>query len=319
MASEELARKLQSRLVATWEDEPRPEPVQSLAQPNPQEAEAACGESSSELSAKLIRRQDINEGNAAPRLTRIFNPYTEFKEFSRKQIKDMEMMFKRDEDGRREMKMDASFVLFKAPRRVTFREEDMTVEKMAKILQVTSQSLYLAGDNNVAVFPRVDGRFSSLSLRDKAHYEVHGAKAAPDASGNVAALGPPPTPSSNSQFCFSRSASSASPSLPPRAQSLKYFTRTVRLGELHSGKLVNSRMVVIRFTEQEASVPSMIAKTKYALGSNKPLILTDHNGVEILDSEGTRGSFYWKQNSRKIMAVPEADFQAVEQKRRRIS
>ncbi|XP_049912435.1 uncharacterized protein LOC126397583 isoform X1 [Epinephelus moara] len=174
-----------------------------------------------------------------------------------------------------EMKMDASFVLFKAPRRVTFREEDMTVEKMAKIFQVTSQSLYLTGDNNVAVFPRVDGHFSSLNLRDKAHYEVHGAKAAPDASGNVAALGPPPTPSSNSQFRFSRSASSASPSLPPRAQSLKYFTRTVRLGELQSGKLVNSRMVVIRFTEQEASVPSMIAKTKYALGSNKPLILTD--------------------------------------------
>ncbi|XP_078022959.1 EF-hand domain-containing protein D2 isoform X7 [Epinephelus lanceolatus] len=100
MASEELARKLQSRLVATWEDEPRPEPVQSLAQPNPQEAEAACGESSSELSAKLIRRQDINEGNAAPRLTRIFNPYTEFKEFSRKQIKDMEMMFKRYDTGK---------------------------------------------------------------------------------------------------------------------------------------------------------------------------------------------------------------------------
>ncbi|XP_049912443.1 uncharacterized protein LOC126397583 isoform X2 [Epinephelus moara] len=124
-----------------------------------------------------------------------------------------------------EMKMDASFVLFKAPRRVTFREEDMTVEKMAKIFQVTSQSLYLTGDNNVAVFPRVDGHFSSLNLRDKAHYEVHGAKAAPDASGNVAALGPPPTPSSNSQFRFSRSASSASPSLPPRAQSLKYFTR----------------------------------------------------------------------------------------------
>ncbi|XP_049432790.1 EF-hand domain-containing protein D1 isoform X1 [Epinephelus fuscoguttatus] len=100
MASEELARKLQSRLVATWEDEPRPEPEQSLARPNPQEAEAACGESSSELSAKLIRRQDINEGNAAPRLTRIFNPYTEFKEFSRKQIKDMEMMFKRYDTGK---------------------------------------------------------------------------------------------------------------------------------------------------------------------------------------------------------------------------
>ncbi|KAK1900458.1 EF-hand domain containing protein D2 [Dissostichus eleginoides] len=95
MASDELAKKLQSRLAATQETEPRPEPEHSPVRPKPQEADGACGDSSSELSAILTRRQDINEGNAAPRLTRVFNPYTEFKEFSRKQIKDMEMMFKR--------------------------------------------------------------------------------------------------------------------------------------------------------------------------------------------------------------------------------
>lgn len=69
-------------------------------------------------------------------------------------------------------------------------------------------------------------------------------------------------------------------------------SRTVSLGEVQSGKLVNSRMVVVRFTEQEASVPSMIDKVKDALGSNEQLILTDHNGVEILDSEGTRGASF---------------------------
>lgn len=95
MASDELARKLQSRLAATQEAEPRQEPEHSPVRPKPQEPEAACGESSSELSAVLTRRLDINEGNAAPRATRVFNPYTEFKEFSRKQIKDMEAMFKR--------------------------------------------------------------------------------------------------------------------------------------------------------------------------------------------------------------------------------
>lgn len=51
---------------------------------------------------------------------------------------------------------------------------------------------------------------------------------------------------------------------------------------------MNSRMVVVRFTEQEASVPSMIAKVKDALGSYEQLILT----VEILDSEGTRGASF---------------------------
>ncbi|XP_016328503.1 uncharacterized protein LOC107677942, partial [Sinocyclocheilus anshuiensis] len=100
---------------------------------------------------------------------------------------------------------------------------------------------------------------------------------------------------------------------------LSSLQRTVSLGEFQSGKLVTSRMVVIKFTEQEATVPIMTAKVKDALGINDPVILTDHNAVEILDSEGTRGSFYWKQNSRKIMAVLEADFQAMKQKRRRIS
>lgn len=95
MASEELARKLESRLGATQQAEPRPEPKQSPVRPKPQGPEAACGDSSSELSAKLTHRLDINEGNAAPRPTRVFNPFTEFKEFSRKQIKDMETMFKR--------------------------------------------------------------------------------------------------------------------------------------------------------------------------------------------------------------------------------
>ncbi|XP_005952633.1 EF-hand domain-containing protein D1-like [Haplochromis burtoni] len=100
MASEELARKLQSRLSATQEAVPRPEPEQSPVRPKPQGSDAACGDSSSELSAKLTRRLDINEGNAAPRATRVFNPYTEFKEFSRKQIKDMEGMFKRYDTGK---------------------------------------------------------------------------------------------------------------------------------------------------------------------------------------------------------------------------
>ncbi|XP_037334663.1 EF-hand domain-containing protein D1 [Pungitius pungitius] len=98
MASEELAKKLQSRRTATQEAEPRSEP--RCCEPGPPEADASASASSAELSAVLTRRQDINDGNAASRPTRVFNPYTEFKEFSRKQIKDMEAMFKRYDTGR---------------------------------------------------------------------------------------------------------------------------------------------------------------------------------------------------------------------------
>merc|ERR1711962_1029845 len=53
-----------------------------------------------ELASKLARREAINEGNEEPdavgtKRTQVFNPYTEFKEFSRKQIKEYEKMFKK--------------------------------------------------------------------------------------------------------------------------------------------------------------------------------------------------------------------------------
>ncbi|KAK3730107.1 hypothetical protein QZH41_013747 [Actinostola sp. cb2023] len=48
-----------------------------------------------ELANKLARRTAINEGESVPRRQlQVFNPYTEFKEFSRRQIKDFEKMFK---------------------------------------------------------------------------------------------------------------------------------------------------------------------------------------------------------------------------------
>ena len=49
-----------------------------------------------ELSSKLAHRQALNEDENLPRRQlKVFNPYTEFKEFSRKQIKDFEKMFKK--------------------------------------------------------------------------------------------------------------------------------------------------------------------------------------------------------------------------------
>ncbi|XP_038075086.1 EF-hand domain-containing protein D2-like [Patiria miniata] len=50
-----------------------------------------------ELASKLARREALNEGNEEPntdKRTLVFNPYTEFKEFSRKEIKQYEKMFK---------------------------------------------------------------------------------------------------------------------------------------------------------------------------------------------------------------------------------
>ena len=49
-----------------------------------------------ELAAKLAHRTAINEGEEKPRFnTKVFNPYTEFKEFSRKQIQEYNKIFKK--------------------------------------------------------------------------------------------------------------------------------------------------------------------------------------------------------------------------------
>lgn len=101
MSSEELARKLQRRLRL----ETMAETDQGVLQPTPCAAPAGNREpeppvqvplvnADSELSAKLSRRLDIHQGIVRSRRSKVFNPYTEFPEFSRRLLKDLESMFK---------------------------------------------------------------------------------------------------------------------------------------------------------------------------------------------------------------------------------
>lgn len=100
MASQELARKLQRRLQWEEAEEGRPQTAScafAARDPEPEcepLAWAPTASADAELSAQLTRRLDINEGTARPRRCKVFNPYTEFPEFSRRLIKDLESKFK---------------------------------------------------------------------------------------------------------------------------------------------------------------------------------------------------------------------------------
>ncbi|XP_005994053.1 EF-hand domain-containing protein D2 [Latimeria chalumnae] len=104
MATDELANKLNRRLKIEDGSE---EPVAVSGDGEHQcghgeEEKPETANADSELSAKLLRRADLNEGvgeQQQPSM-KVFNPYTEFKEFSRKQIKDMEKMFKQYDAGK---------------------------------------------------------------------------------------------------------------------------------------------------------------------------------------------------------------------------
>lgn len=95
MATDELSSKLSRRLQI----EEGAEDLVAVAvarHQNGSEEKVSTANADSELGAKLLRRGELNEGqgeHCQPSM-KVFNPYTEFKEFSRKQIKDMEKMFK---------------------------------------------------------------------------------------------------------------------------------------------------------------------------------------------------------------------------------
>lgn len=98
MADNELANKLKRRQDVIDDHAVNEEDLQKPAINNNVEDEEkdAFAMADNELASKLNRRQNINEGSEDVNPTsKVANVYTEFKEFSRKQIKEYEAMFKR--------------------------------------------------------------------------------------------------------------------------------------------------------------------------------------------------------------------------------
>ncbi|XP_024149664.1 EF-hand domain-containing protein D2 [Oryzias melastigma] len=101
MATDELSSKL-SRRLQIEDGAEQPVAVDGCGLQDGAEEKPLAASADSELGALLQRRGELNEGHgeAQQPSMRVFNPYTEFKEFSRKQIKDMEKMFKTFDAGK---------------------------------------------------------------------------------------------------------------------------------------------------------------------------------------------------------------------------
>ncbi|CAM4672107.1 EF-hand domain-containing protein D2 [Caretta caretta] len=109
MATDELASKLSRRLqLEEGEGEGEggggPEGQNGeAAAPEPDGPEPLGGGAGDELSARLQRRTELSQGGGelSPGGGRkVFNPYTEFREFSRRQIRDMERLFRQYDAGK---------------------------------------------------------------------------------------------------------------------------------------------------------------------------------------------------------------------------
>ncbi|XP_034068914.1 EF-hand domain-containing protein D2 [Gymnodraco acuticeps] len=101
MATDELSSKL-SRRLQIEEGAEEPVAVDHFGTQDSSEDKPSTANADSELGAKLQRREELNEGQGEHQQPsmKVLNPYTEFKEFSRGQIKDMEKMFKTFDAGK---------------------------------------------------------------------------------------------------------------------------------------------------------------------------------------------------------------------------
>ncbi|CAL9683102.1 unnamed protein product [Knipowitschia caucasica] len=188
----------------------------------------------------------------------------------------------------------------------------MSLDNLSRIFSVSRQSLYLTNEDNVVLVAGTSGIFCPVDLLGHNHYEVHGVEEVISAPVPTAATAPA---NANTRFSFSRSASATA--VTASRPTSKGFQRSMYLAEVSDNRLNPTRMVVIRFVEAEANIEGITVKMQEAIGDHQPLSLTDSQGNLILDSEGTRGSLYWKQNARQIFAVKECDYQELERRKRR--
>lgn len=63
--------------------------------------------------------------------------------------------------------------------------------------------------------------------------------------------------------------------------------RAINSAEVQDGKPVPKSVVVVRFSEAEASVPGIVQKLQADLRTTDSPVLLDSNWNEIMDSEGT--------------------------------
>ncbi|XP_042334057.1 EF-hand domain-containing protein D2 [Sceloporus undulatus] len=110
MATEELASKLHRRLQVGEEGQEEgppngqpPEEAQPQQQEQEQEESRLGAGADGELGAKLLQRRSSPQHSpkgGGQQHPRVFSPYTEFREFSRRQIKQMEGLFREYDAGK---------------------------------------------------------------------------------------------------------------------------------------------------------------------------------------------------------------------------
>ncbi|XP_041935495.1 uncharacterized protein LOC121697813 isoform X2 [Alosa sapidissima] len=193
-----------------------------------------------------------------------------------------------------------SYLLFRGTKRLHLRPDDLSLGKISLIFKVQESSIFLLDDHNQVFLPSEDGIFDQDRMVPGGHYEVNGDATEEDGASR-------PSASPQVQFAFRRPSSTPfAAGISPRPSGPKMMQKSILIADIIDGKPVTSRAVTVKFSEFEATVPSISTKVNEALGQES-LILVDSQGNQLVDSDGTRGSAFWRQHARKVFAVPEAE------------
>ncbi|KAL1252311.1 hypothetical protein QQF64_020107 [Cirrhinus molitorella] len=217
------------------------------------------------------------------------------------------------------MSLGTTYPLKRGTLSAVLREEDITVDTIARIFKVAQSSVYLTSDQGISVFPSTSGYFSCVDLMTGGgSFQVMGDEICGPLQNPVTSPFPPNLGQSRPRFSFSRSATATAVRAPNPASS-KMYQRTIFLGQLEGDKIIQDKALVIPFEESEACLPVMTAKIKeaLALGADENILLTDSQGNLLLDTPGTKGSTYWKQSSRRLFAIKEDVFAEIGKRKRR--
>ncbi|KAA0721199.1 hypothetical protein E1301_Tti019609 [Triplophysa tibetana] len=224
------------------------------------------------------------------------------------------------------MSLGTTYAMKRGTLSAVLREDDITVDNLARIFKVTQSSVYLTSDQGVSVFPSTSGFFSCLDLMTGGGtFQVMGDEVCGALPGPVTNPFHPNPGQSRPRFSFSRSATATAARTPHPANSPKLYRRTIFLGQLQGEKIVQEKALVIPFEESEASLPTLplafsVSGEGFTCDKCREVVRLTEKILELesrIQSLFEDSSAYWKQSSRRLFAINEDVFAEMGRRKRR--
>ncbi|XP_041824754.1 uncharacterized protein LOC121648102 [Melanotaenia boesemani] len=216
------------------------------------------------------------------------------------------------------MDMDLGRVtLWRGTRSVNVRHMDLTLDNISRIFKLIPSTIYLIKDGGDVLLPSTTGYIDDDDLH---RCEVCGDEERSEAV--------PVPPARQPAFTFmTRPSTSTGHAGPPTPRPAKLFTRNILLGRVERGSLtIDGASLIVEFSLADATIPAMSEKVRRELRSDmdiNALFTRSFDEIKCFIQASfnsfSRGLAFWRQNARKVVAVPQLDFEELQRRKKRRS